>query len=98
MQFTFLTSHDKSFEAIWAWARRLVQDLNTFTARTGISTGTIAMWPVTAVVPDGWLECNGQTIIYENYKGLAIVFGATGDFALPAYVSPFPSTVVIVKA
>lgn len=42
------------------------------TAKDTIPVGTIAIWSSSADVPDGWAECNGQTvngIVTPNYQG-----------------------------
>jgi len=54
----------------------------------GLNTGTIIPWS-TAVVPSGFLECNGQSVSQATYAALFAVIGTTygnpggGNFNLP---------------
>lgn len=39
--------------------------------------GEMVMWPSTAAVPVGWLECNGQNFTSTTYPDLAALLGTT---------------------
>lgn len=55
---------------------------------SNLPVGTVVLWP-SAVVPDGWLECNGLLLDVEDYPELAALLGDTygtapaGQFRLP---------------
>lgn len=53
-------------------------------------TGAISMF-YGAVIPTGWLECDGSTVNSDDYPALALALGGlTGDFDLPDFRGRFP--------
>ena len=66
-----------------------VTDSVSATAYALVPVGTIGLWPVSSAVPDGWLECNGNTFSSTAYPDLAAVLGSTyGTPVGSSYVLP----------
>lgn len=75
--FKYLTTNNLSLESIWAWARQLVKDLNSFASSSvGTPVGTVEMF-AGASVPDGWILCDGAEYTKAAYPALFLAIGYT---------------------
>lgn len=59
--------------------------------------GTIQIWSGTnSNVPDGWLPCDGRSILVSQYPDLAVLFGAiSGSFNVPDFRDRLPVQVAV---
>lgn len=93
--YQYLTDNDITLKAVWAWAKRLVRDLNAQVSATAdiVPTGTVGTF-AGATAPVGWLVCDGG--IYSKFdqpKLFAVIgylYGGSGDnFNVPNYKDRF---------
>lgn len=97
--YTFLPDNDLSFDTVWKWAKRLVQDLNGRDNQlagpsNGLPVGVTMLWHE-ATPPLGWLLANGQALTKGAYPALFALYGyrygGSGDsFQLPDYRDRIP--------
>lgn len=87
--YTFLTAADLSPSGIWAWAKKLVTDMNTrdalifgsgrgsSTSATSIAPGMSMQWLGAALPDGGWLWEDGGEYAVASYPSLFSVIGYT---------------------
>lgn len=60
-----------------------------FEALRTVPIGVVVWWPASAEFPEGWMECNGQTLKTSSYRELGALFTKTATtFVLPSPVPP----------
>lgn len=87
--------HLRSSGDVWAWAKRLIDDLNKKSVSPPV--GSMIMWSTTATLPQGWVLANGAVLNKSDYPALFIALGNTvgATFTVPNVTSPAGSRVII---
>lgn len=90
-KYAYLPDTGLSLQSIWAWAKRLITDLNKYAAaeRPATPTGGLLAWPM-PTPPDGWLVCDGGSYATTDYPELFALIGYTfggagASFNVPDY-------------
>lgn len=90
--YPYLTDNSLALQSIWAWAKRLVAELNKRDAVIrimGVPTGARMMW-FSDTAPSGWLICDGGLVTKASYPALFMAigyrYGGSGDnFNVPDF-------------
>jgi Phage Tail Collar Domain len=101
MRFKYLTTNGLTLEAVWAWAKQLVETLNN-ASEAQLGAGMVVLWAGTNI-PQGWLLCDGASYPITTQRTLFIAigytYGGSGDnFSVPNYTSPVAGARLIIKA
>lgn len=98
MALKLLNPPDQTPEGFFAWAGKLIRDLNTYIAAThGVSAGMQVVW-VSAVPPVGWLNCDGASYLVAAQPTLFAVIGYTFGGAGANFNVPTTAGFSIIKA
>lgn len=90
-RYTFLRSGSSAGD-IYAWAKKLITDLNSSSASGGIGaapTGGLMAW-LSDTPPDGWLICDGTSYLIDDQRNLFVKIGQTyggsgNEFKVPDF-------------
>lgn len=81
----------KTGDDVWAWAKKLVTDLNLNVGSSGgsgsVPAGSMMAWPV-VTPPLGWLVCNGDSYTKADYGELFLAIGYTFGGAGSLFLLP----------
>lgn len=94
--FQFLTTQSLDLNAVWAWAKRLVQDLNEIVKtidNVSVPSGSVQTFAGPRA-PVGWLICDGglySKFDYPNlFNAIGFTYGGGGsDFNVPDFRDRF---------